>query len=421
MFGQKKNKPSFKVLFIAFNITLFIVILLISFNVNEISRYVQKNEIDNILAELNEGLDINETDVFETLVYDNEMELIIIDSDTLVYTSNGFADISYADKVYERGFVYKAIYDYDEYTVWVAIYKTSVFSTINLVIAIFLGILAIAFLVSSIFISRFFSNVTRPLLQLSNLILDMKKNKEIINNKDLDDIAQELLLIYTSSNFDLINTKKDYQNLQNIYDSQRHYIVEQNEHLKTVLHDIKNPLASIRTSSFLLSESSSLSSEDKKVAQSIENASERVHDYIVETLRLVIENIFDIYDSVEDVNVSSTIEELYEANTLYLSNKNVSIGYNTSSVNVHTNILKFNHLITNIVYNSIKYVKPSTIIDVEVTENYFKVKNQISDEIIHGQGFGLNRVNTIADELGFSLDIEEKNNAYSITVYFGEV
>ncbi len=420
MFGQKRNKLSFKFLFIIFNITLFISILLISFNINEISRYVQKNEIDEILDEINEGLESKNIDTFETLAFDNEMELIIVDSDTLVYTSNGFADITYADKVYERGFVYKAIYDYDNYTVWVAIYKTSVFSTINIVIAIFLVILAVAFLVSSLFISRFFSNVTRPLLQLSNLIVDMKKNKDIIDNKDLDSIAQELLLIYTSSNFDLINTKKDYQNLQEIYDTQRHYIVEQNEHLKTVLHDIKNPLASIRTSSFLLSESNYLNEEDKEVAVSIENASERVHDYIVETLKLVIENIFDIYDSVEEVNVANCIEELYEANSMYLNNKDVSVNYDSNPVILNTNILKFNHLVTNIIYNSIKYAKSSTTINVEVLDNCFKIKNKISDDIVHGQGFGLNRIKTISDELGFSLDMEEVDNYYCISVFFGD-
>ncbi|MFV0498834.1 MAG: histidine kinase dimerization/phospho-acceptor domain-containing protein, partial [Bacilli bacterium] len=273
-------------------------------------------------------------------------------------------------------------------------------------------------LMQTIIFSRFFKIVSKPLLQLSELILNIKDNKRTFNDENLDDIAKTLVRIYNDMNFSLRSSKKDYSILENKYASNRNYVKEQNEHLKTVLHDIKSPLAAIRTSSYILSEASNLDDSQVQLASQIEASSNKAHDYIVDTLKLVIGNIYDIYEKKERVDVLATVEDIYTLHEIDVINNKNQIKYLGSEKNIDTNILKFNHLLSNIVYNSIKYSQFGSEIVVELGKDCLQITNDIATDCVEGNGYGLTRVLEIAKELELKVTTNDSDNKFVVKIEF---
>lgn len=419
MSGQKNKMMSFKIAFVLINLVFVISVITVSLNFDGIFRFFQERHVDNVIEEIDTILEDEEYEVLlGKFVIDNDVELIVTENETLVYSSNGLGEVMYADTLYTHGYVYKSIYESGDYLIWLVVYETSVVNYSNFILLSLFMLMILYIIVITLTLYVFFKKVSLPLLQLSHLINKAKTCEEFSKDEDLDAIAYELITVFNEINFTLLSSRKQYDDISKLYDSQKSYITEQNNHLKTTLHDIKNPLSAIRNSCYLLLQSHEFSEKSELMLKNIEKSSDITHDYIVNTLNTVIENMSDIYMVEVAINVKDVIEANFEVSNLYVLNKDLKVVIEGDENFVISNSLKFNQIVSNVIYNAVKYSKDASEIKVELHEDRFTITNTIDRSVSGGQGFGLERVKLICDELDMEIDSKTNNDNYVVTIIY---
>lgn len=418
MYGEKNKLKKLSLLFSFITFIFLIVLIILTFNIEKIFDYYQENTVDELKEELETILDEapSSQGPYSEFVDKYNTELIVLENEKLIYTSVGTGDIKYIDNIFSKGYMYKALYEYEDYTIWVNVYENVVLSFVNVaIIAIMFFIIAFALIVLGMQF-LFFRKVSRPLLQLSYLINEMKNSPKLEKKQELDNIARELVIVSNEISLSLSSAQSKYNEIELEYINQRELGTEQAEHLKTALHDVKNPLTAIKSSSYVLSRHTELDEEKLDIINEIKESSVRAHSYITETLNIIINNMSEIYNTVEKINILCIINDIYEVSSLYASTKDVTLNIIGEDFEIVTNRLKFNQLLSNLIYNALKYCPVKTKIDIILSNGTIQIINYIDRNVEPGNGFGLNRVANIADELNLEVEREFVGDKYIVAI-----
>ena len=213
--------------------------------------------------------------------------------------------------------------------------------------------------------------------------------------------------------------------------------------LSLVSHEFKTPLSGILTSSMLLKKYHSSEQQDKR-DKHIETISKKVH---------YLNNILNDFLSIERIessnvnykfttfNLSKIVNEVvYNANMLLKSGQKINISSNTDEYVLYQDEKILELILSNLLYNAIKYSLENTTIDLEIYQDtnstifkfidegfgipakdqkfifnrYFRAENVLN---IQGTGIGLNIVKSHLENLGGSIVFEsEENKGSTFTV-----
>ncbi|MBJ2172891.1 PAS domain S-box protein [Aureibaculum sp. A20] len=213
--------------------------------------------------------------------------------------------------------------------------------------------------------------------------------------------------------------------------------------LSLVSHEFKTPLSGILTSTILL-EKYKLTEQQEKRDKHLNIITSKVH---------YLNNILNDFLSIErlelgkvtykftDFNLSKVVNEVvYNANMLLKGGQKINISPNSDEFNLHQDERILELILSNLIYNSIKYSPENTDINLEVSEceknlilrvidygigipindqkhifnRYFRAENVLNN---HGTGIGLNIIKAHLENLGGTINFKsEENNGSTFTV-----
>ena len=210
--------------------------------------------------------------------------------------------------------------------------------------------------------------------------------------------------------------------------------------LSLVSHEFKTPLSGILTSSMLLKKYQLKKQQDKR-NKHIETITKKVHH---------LNNILNDFLSIERLdssnvnyklttfNLNKIISEVvYNANMLLKSGQRINISPNIDDYVLYQDERILELILSNLLYNAIKYSLENTTIDLEVYQNnqntifkltdegigipkkdqkfifnrYFRAENVLNTQ---GTGIGLNIVKTHIENLGGSISFTSEENKGSV-------
>ncbi|WP_117883100.1 PAS domain S-box protein [Aureibaculum luteum] len=213
--------------------------------------------------------------------------------------------------------------------------------------------------------------------------------------------------------------------------------------LSLVSHEFKTPLSGILTSTILL-EKYKLTAQQEKRDKHLNIITSKVH---------YLNNILNDFLSIErlelgkvtykftDFNLSKVVNEVvYNANMLLKGGQRINISQNSDEFNLHQDERILELILSNLIYNAIKYSPENTDINLEVSEceknlvlkvvdygigipindqkhifnRYFRAENVLNN---HGTGIGLNIIKAHLENLGGTINFKsEENNGSTFTV-----
>ncbi|KUO64660.1 MAG: PAS domain-containing sensor histidine kinase [Lutibacter sp. BRH_c52] len=206
--------------------------------------------------------------------------------------------------------------------------------------------------------------------------------------------------------------------------------------LSLVSHEFKTPLSGILTSAILL-ERYQLTEQQERRDKHLKTITDKVH---------YLNNILNDFISLERLdssnenykfktfNLSKVINEVvYNANMLLKSGQHITISENTSDYMLRQDDKILELILSNVIYNAIKYSPENTDIDVEISKKannlvikvadsgigipakdhkfifnrYYRAENALN---IQGTGIGLNIVKEHLKNLGGTIHFTSKEN-----------
>ena len=209
--------------------------------------------------------------------------------------------------------------------------------------------------------------------------------------------------------------------------------------LSLVSHEFKTPLSGILTSTILL-EKYKLTEQQEKRDKHLNIITSKVH---------YLNNILNDFLSIErlelgkvtykftDFNLSKVVNEVvYNANMLLKGGQRINISQNSDEFNLHQDERILELILSNLIYNSIKYSPENTDINLEVSEcennlilkvidygigipindqkhifnRYFRAENVLNN---HGTGIGLNIIKAHLENLGGTINFKSEENSGS--------
>lgn len=211
-------------------------------------------------------------------------------------------------------------------------------------------------------------------------------------------------------------------------------------------HELKSPLTSIIAYSEMIDNNLLTSKEELDNAnKSILKNAKRMKELISNMLYLSsLENNSENYTILEYLNVNNVISKILEDNEYKIKEKNITLNLNLKDdVILYIDHNDLDTLLRNLIINAIQYDKNSGHIEIELNNNYFRIKDDgigikdsEKDEIFtrfkrskealqvneEGTGLGLAIVKHVALKYHYKIEVNSKENEYSeFIVYFNEV
>ena len=211
-------------------------------------------------------------------------------------------------------------------------------------------------------------------------------------------------------------------------------------------HELKSPLTSIIAYSEMIDNDLLTSKEELDNAnKSILKNAKRMKELISNMLYLSsLENNSENYTILEYLNVNNVISKILEDNEYKIKEKNITLNLNLKSdVILYIDHNDLDTLLRNLIINAIQYDKNSGHIEIELNNDYFRIKDDgigikdsEKDEIFtrfkrskealqvneEGTGLGLAIVKHAALKYHYKIEVNSKENEYSeFIVYFNEV
>lgn len=211
-------------------------------------------------------------------------------------------------------------------------------------------------------------------------------------------------------------------------------------------HELKSPLTSIIAYSEMIDNNLLTGKEELDNAnKSILKNAKRMKELISNMLYLSsLENNSENYTILEYLNVNNVISKILEDNEYKIKEKNITLNLNLKDdVILYIDHNDLDTLLRNLIINAIQYDKNSGHIEIELNNDYFRIKDDgigikdsEKDEIFtrfkrskealqvneEGTGLGLAIVKHVALKYHYKIEVNSKENEYSeFIVYFNEV
>ena len=210
-------------------------------------------------------------------------------------------------------------------------------------------------------------------------------------------------------------------------------------------HELKSPLTSIIAYSEMIDNKLLTSPEEIENAnESILKNAKRMKELISNMLYLSsLENNNENYTSLEYLNVNDVVNKIIEDNIYKIKSKNITLNVMMKdNVVLYIDHNDLDTLLRNLIINAIQYDKTNGYIEIELTPNFFRIKDDgigikesEKDEIFtrfkrskealqvneEGTGLGLAIVKHVALKYHYKIEVNSKENEYSeFIIYFND-
>ena len=284
-------------------------------------------------------------------------------------------------------------------------------------IAISLSVLFLIFVV--IVGYRIIKNAFKPVKQISNTALEIKRSKDFSNRIELED-----------SNDDEIH--KMASTFNEMLDTVEEVFIHEKQFSSDVSHELRTPITVILAQSDYALQYSDTFEEAKESLEVINRHAKRMTNLINQIMELSkLERQKEI--EKEKINLSNIVLQLLEDYKPLLESKNLNLVYNVEKdLRIQGNKIMLERVFLNILMNAIKFTK--TNIEVSLTredktavlkirddgigiseenkkfiwERFFQVNDSRNKEENKGSGLGLSMVKKIVDLHSATIDLESE-------------
>ena len=284
-------------------------------------------------------------------------------------------------------------------------------------IAIALSVLFLIFVV--IVGYRIIKNAFKPVKQISDTALEIKRSKDFSNRIDLED-----------SNDDEIH--KMASTFNEMLDTVEEVFIHEKQFSSDVSHELRTPITVILAQSDYALQYSDTFEEAKESLEVINRHAKRMTNLINQIMELSkLERQKEI--EKERINLSNIVLQLLEDYKPLLESKNLNLVYNVEKdIRIQGNKIMLERVFLNILMNAVKFTK--TNIEVSLTrddktavlkirddgigiseenkkfiwERFYQVNNSRNKEENKGSGLGLSMVKKIVDLHSATIDLESE-------------
>ena len=284
-------------------------------------------------------------------------------------------------------------------------------------IAIALSVLFLIFVV--IVGYRIIKNAFKPVKQISNTALEIKRSKDFSNRIELKD-----------SNDDEIH--KMASTFNEMLDTVEEVFIHEKQFSSDVSHELRTPITVILAQSDYALQYSDTLEETKESLEVINRHAKRMTNLINQIMELSkLERQKEI--EKEKINLSNIVLQLLEDYKPLLESKNLNLVYNVEKdLRIQGNKIMLERVFLNILMNAVKFTK--TNIEVSLTredktavlkirddgigiseenkkfiwERFFQVNDSRNKEENKGSGLGLSMVKKIVDLHSATIDLESE-------------
>ena len=284
-------------------------------------------------------------------------------------------------------------------------------------IAIALSVLFLIFVV--IVGYRIIKNAFKPVKQISNTALEIKRSKDFSNRIELED-----------SNDDEIH--KMASTFNEMLDTVEEVFIHEKQFSSDVSHELRTPITVILAQSDYALQYSDTLEETKESLEVINRHAKRMTNLINQIMELSkLERQKEI--EKEKINLSNIVLQLLEDYKPLLESKNLNLVYNVEKdLRIQGNKIMLERVFLNILMNAVKFTK--TNIEISLTredktavlkirddgigiseenkkfiwERFFQVNDSRNKEENKGSGLGLSMVKKIVDLHSATIDFESE-------------
>ena len=284
-------------------------------------------------------------------------------------------------------------------------------------IAIALSVLFLIFVV--IVGYRIIKNAFKPVKQISNTALEIKRSKDFSNRIELED-----------SNDDEIH--KMASTFNEVLDTVEEVVIHEKQFSSDVSHELRTPITVILAQSDYALQYSDTFEEAKESLEVINRHAKRMTNLINQIMELSkLERQKEI--EKERINLSNIVLQLLEDYKPLLESKNLNLVYNVEKdLRIQGNKIMLERVFLNILMNAVKFTK--TNIEVSLTredktavlkirddgigiseenkkfiwERFYQVNDSRNKEENKGSGLGLSMVKKIVDLHSATIDLESE-------------
>ena len=242
-------------------------------------------------------------------------------------------------------------------------------------------LVAIVILIFSIVLNRYFLKPIKNLVDYTKIVkskskketkIDQikKRNDELgVLSKSLDEMTKEL------------NNR-----------------IKATENFSTdLVHEIRNPLASLKSASEIISDTADKEKQEKLINIMIHDVS-RIDRLITDYSQMLKDELAISSEQIEDLDLKPIIESVVDDfNNIYIEKKNINIKLNTSgSKNYFIKGIgnRIEQIIANLLDNSVSFSKNGSTVTVNLSENEHYIFLIVSDQ---GEGFKESDIKKVFD------------------------
>ena len=284
-------------------------------------------------------------------------------------------------------------------------------------IAIALSVLFLIFVV--IVGYRIIKNAFKPVKQISDTALEIKRSKDFSNRIDLED-----------SNDDEIH--KMASTFNEMLDTVEEVFIHEKQFSSDVSHELRTPITVILAQSDYALQYSDTFEEAKESLEVINRHAKRMTNLINQIMELSkLERQKEI--EKEKINLSNIVLQLLEDYKPLLESKNLNLVYNVEKdLRIQGNKIMLERVFLNILMNAVKFTKTNIEVSLIregktavlkirddgigiseenkkfIWERFFQVNDSRNKEENKGSGLGLSMVKKIVDLHSATIDLESE-------------
>ena len=292
-------------------------------------------------------------------------------------------------------FLFSSLVKVENDTYLLEIYMTRKISTMGIIIELIIfQIIIVSILMGTIFLftrAKILKPIDRIIMDIRNYKLGIRPEKNKLNNE-----------------FDLIQNE-----FVNLVDSLEEEKKEQNRIIASISHDIKTPLTSIIGYSNLMEEEKLTKEEIKKYNRKINEKALHIKN-ILETFDDYLSNQSNQNLKLDTISIKELVNDLNNDYKIDLENENIKFNVKTKLNNelITIDILKLKRVFSNIISNSIRYLKENGEINIDINKNDSNYIFKVSD---NGPGVDEKIISKIFEPL-FTTDKSRKISGLGLSI-----